>query len=50
MLLTKISSKPAPFSVYMGKRVIEMISNGRASTQAPSYKKTTATNKAPHHH
>lgn len=32
MLLTKIS-EPAPLSVYVGKRVIEMISNGRASTE-----------------
>lgn len=33
MLLIKISSEPAPLSVYVGKRVIEMISNGRASTE-----------------
>lgn len=47
MLLTKISSEPAPLSVYVGKRVIEMISK---EEQALSYKKTTATNKASHHH
>ena len=33
MLLTKISSEPAPLSVYVGKKIIEMINNGRASTE-----------------
>lgn len=45
MLLTKISSEPVPFSVYMGKRVIEMISNGRANTELQedhSYKQGTS--------